>query len=827
MSGFSGMKNNRWAFSVILLVFLAAESGLASQAKWGLVAQHPIDPRIRAEASALATENGAVLQDFSSLQAATRQGVTTSIQLKESRSLPAFLSRLRHLTRNTQEEPTAPLARQGYILQATYSGSSCPSRVTITAVAPEGFHDGLLRLRQMLHHWPVVAAGDLTPAPRFLATTGSGRNHLLRIADFPSFSERGVVETFYGKPWSHQDRIDILKFEGRHWMNSYIYAPKNDPYNRARWREPYPPAQLRQLGELASTANRHFVHFCYAISPGLSITYSSKADFATLTGKLARLHQQGISCFALFLDDVPMTLQNPQDRARFKTLAAAQASLINKLYRYVKKMSPGVPFAVTPTVYTNLGANLAYVRELGKDVNPHVELAWTGPGVFSKQVTVAMARNWGALIRRKPMLGDNFPVNDAFSWRLVLAPVRGLAPGLPSVISGVDANPMIEAHASMLPLTTVADYLWNSRAYNPNQAFHRALIQLYGKNGPQLLAPFLKAYSGYEWQDTIFKPLFVETNLPIDLPAIQKMTEELQSSLRKLRGLNTHPRLVAELAPIVNATQQHAESLARDPAFKHLPNGNVVLDTHYNSISARRMSQMPALNGDFGKCSDCQVVLINKGSQVLLGSKLWKGPGRLSARVRVGWTPQSLNIVVRITDPESAASLAGKKGHPHVRFLTVIENKLRTNSAVPAAGPFILPLQNVFQFALKSPFENTYLFSFNPETPPGTAAGFLPHDSRVRAVWKKTPDGYSGQIRIQASFFGANSLHAGDETPVTFAVLEGASSPSHNQAAAKPTVNPQTILMVSKQDPLFPPAVGNPASFQQLVLVNSKPLGSN
>lgn len=752
------MKNHRWVFSVVLFVLLATASAWASQVRWALVARQPIDSRIRAQATALAKENGAVLQNFSSLQAATRQGATTSIELKRARSLPAFLGRLHHLAGNTQEELTAPLARQGYILQAIVSGSSRPAKVTITAATPRGFHYGLLRMGQMLRRWPVAAASDLSPTPKFLAITRSGRDRLLRIADFPSFPERGIVETFYGKPWSLQDRGDILKFEGRHWMNSYVYAPKDDPYNRARWREPYPPAQLRQLGELASAAKRNFVNFCYAISPGLSITYSSKADFATLTGKLARLHRQGIPCFSLFLDDVPMTLQNPQDRAHFKDLASAQASLINKLYRYLKKMTPGVPFAVTPTVYTNLGANLDYVRELGKEVNPHVDLAWTGPGVFSKQITVAMARNWGKLLRRKPTLGDNFPVNDPFPWRIILAPVRGLAPGLPSVISGLDANPMIQAHASMLPLATVADYAWNSRAYNPDQAFHRALVQLYGKNGPQLLAPFLKAYSGYEWQDTIFKPLFVETHKPIDLPAIRKMTGELQSSLRKLRALNAYPKLVAELAPIVNATQQHADILAKDLAFKHLPNGNVVQDARNNSISAGRLSRPPARNGGLGKCGDCQVVRINKSSQVLLGSKLWKGPGRLSARVRVGWQPQSLNIAVRITDPESAGSDAQEKGIRHVRFLTVIENKLWTNSAMPPAGPFASPLQKVFQYAQRSPFENMFLFSFNPGSPAGAAAGFLPHNPHVRAVWKKTPDGYTGRIRIQASFFGAGSL---------------------------------------------------------------------
>ena len=60
----------------------------------------------------------------------------------------------------------------------------------------------------------------------------------------------------------------MLRFEGQHAMNVYYYAPKDDPYHRARWREPYPRDQLKRLGELVETAHQNFVDFCFAISPG-------------------------------------------------------------------------------------------------------------------------------------------------------------------------------------------------------------------------------------------------------------------------------------------------------------------------------------------------------------------------------------------------------------------------------------------------------------------------------------------------------------------------------------------------------------------------------
>ena len=59
---------------------------------------------------------------------------------------------------------------------------------------------------------------------------------------------RGVVEGFYGTPWTHAQRLDMLAFMGRQGFNAYIYSPKDDQYARAAWRVPYPEAQRRELG---------------------------------------------------------------------------------------------------------------------------------------------------------------------------------------------------------------------------------------------------------------------------------------------------------------------------------------------------------------------------------------------------------------------------------------------------------------------------------------------------------------------------------------------------------------------------------------------------
>ena len=40
------------------------------------------------------------------------------------------------------------------------------------------------------------------------------------------FAVRGVVEGFYGTPWTHDARIEVMSFLAAHGMNAYAYAPK-------------------------------------------------------------------------------------------------------------------------------------------------------------------------------------------------------------------------------------------------------------------------------------------------------------------------------------------------------------------------------------------------------------------------------------------------------------------------------------------------------------------------------------------------------------------------------------------------------------------------
>ena len=55
---------------------------------------------------------------------------------------------------------------------------------------------------------------------------------------------RGVIEGFYGTPWTHEERLDLIRFCGAHGLNTWVHAPKDDACHRKLWREPYPDDEL-------------------------------------------------------------------------------------------------------------------------------------------------------------------------------------------------------------------------------------------------------------------------------------------------------------------------------------------------------------------------------------------------------------------------------------------------------------------------------------------------------------------------------------------------------------------------------------------------------
>ena len=287
---------------------------------------------------------------------------------------------------------------------------------------------------------------------------------------------RGVVEGFYGPPWSQAERLDLLAFCGREGLTTWVHAPKDDPWHRRLWCEPYPEPELERLAELVAAAARHGVDFTYALAPGLSICYSDDADIEALLAKLEQLREVGVQHFQLLFDDVEQELNCALDEQRYgheaRPSAVAQADLSNRVLRALPQAGPLV---VCPRGYA--GTQRTAYRELfGRLLEPEVVVYWTGPEVVSPAITRADLDAAADGFGHELLLWDNYPVNDFAPERLFLGPLTGRDPELAGGrCAGLIANPMLQAVPSKLPLATVADFLRDPRGYDPAAAFGRAL----------------------------------------------------------------------------------------------------------------------------------------------------------------------------------------------------------------------------------------------------------------------------------------------------------------------------------------------------------------
>ncbi len=412
-----------------------------------------------------------------------------------------------------------------------------------------------------------------TPFPRRLPLFLTGLILATACAAKPPaarFVHAGVIEGFYGKPWSHQDRLDLLRFMGRVGLNTYIYAPKDDPYHRDRWREPYPPAEAARLHQLVDSARAAHVSLWYAVSPGGSMTYADSGDYAVLLNKLAAVRAFGVTTFGLFLDDVPATLIHQADQRQYGSLAAAHASLINRLAKDVQAW--GDTLVVTPTTYTDAWGDQAYLGAIGPAADPSVPFLWTGSDVAAPTVTAAEGARWRAVLKRPMLLWDNYPVNDFARWRPFLGPLRGRAPDLPSSVAGIFSNPMNEAHASMIALATLADYARDPAQYDPDASWRAALHALYGDTAVRLLQPFLDTYGNYPWEANQMEPLYF---LGDTVPAafLSAKLDTLAQAATALGGQvsgGSEPLapLAAELMPFVTESRRQLGALRSDTAYR-------------------------------------------------------------------------------------------------------------------------------------------------------------------------------------------------------------------------------------------------------------------
>lgn len=311
----------------------------------------------------------------------------------------------------------------------------------------------------------------------------------IHIEDYSNSQYRGVVEGFYGQPYSAADIESLMRFGAKYKMNTFVYGPKADPYHASKWKEPYPTEATiteeerkngvltqEDIREITAVADETHVDFVWAIHPMMDAeTRIDIADPAAISqgvtdivDKFKLMRELGVKDFGMFVDDL--------DTGAVDVLggAPAQADLISRVAKGWKAEAGNTfrPLFYVPTLYcfesywpiyhvaTNVGP-LADIDNLD-DLVP----TFTGSSVFSPIENGsfdAFTNCLGAGEDFKWMLWWNSPVNDGADDTLFMGPANQFYDMETDVTNarGVISNPMQQSEASKIQLFGVLDYAWN------------------------------------------------------------------------------------------------------------------------------------------------------------------------------------------------------------------------------------------------------------------------------------------------------------------------------------------------------------------------------
>lgn len=344
------------------------------------------------------------------------------------------------------------------------------------------------------------------------------------INDWADLKERGIIEGYYGVPYSAEVIKDLFRFMARYKMNTFMYGAKTDVYHSTRWADPYPTSiteEQKKLGlltqdmlrDIVSLGHEMKVSFIWAIHPGSAFTNSSNTTVVPqIENKFKLMYELGVRQFGIFVDDVGVPTDDPTLKLN--------ADRVTEVQNWIDEQwnTPGAEPADTVKPLHFVPQLYAYSWE-GTDVQRRfygalagtpskVQIYITGEGVW----TVPNSSNLNyikGILGREPAWWWNYPCNDNDNSKLFPADmytnfedetnIRGSS-RLEANLTGTKlliSNPMQQGAVSKIALFSIADYSWNTAAFDHMASWEASLPAVVGKDKAaalKTLVPYLRYY---------------------------------------------------------------------------------------------------------------------------------------------------------------------------------------------------------------------------------------------------------------------------------------------------------------------------------------------
>lgn len=344
------------------------------------------------------------------------------------------------------------------------------------------------------------------------------------IYDYADVKNRGIIEGYYGVPYTAEVTKDLFRFMARYKMNTYMYGAKSDPYHSRYWGDPYPTTiteDQQRIGylnqdmmrDITKVANESKVNFIWAIHPGKAFANAEDPQVLDkIMAKFESMHELGVRQFGVFVDDVGV----PSDPAIMKLCAdnlnALQQRIDDKWNKKGAAATDTVkPLHYVPQLYAHGWVSQERAREFFESLSgttSKINIYITGRDVWSvpNNVDLATVKSW---LGRDVSWWWNYPCNDQDPTKLFvmdtysnfrdethidnLSRLEKRLTGLGTLI----INPMQQGELSKIALFSVADYSWNNASFDNYSSWDAAIPAVVGKQHAKAfnkLAPYLRYY---------------------------------------------------------------------------------------------------------------------------------------------------------------------------------------------------------------------------------------------------------------------------------------------------------------------------------------------
>lgn len=287
----------------------------------------------------------------------------------------------------------------------------------------------------------------------------------------------GIIEGFYGPLWTWAERKQLVATLAPAGYDFYLYAPKADPFLRRRWDERHPSEEAAALSAFSAYCRERSMRFGIGLSPFEIFNRFDEAARTKLARKLDWLDELGIDDLAILFDDMQSDIPG---------LAAVQADIVH----WVRARSGADRLLMCPSYYSDdpvldrvFGTRPpAYLENLGALLDPAIEVFWTGAEVCAREITPGHLQRVSGQLGRKPLLWDNYPVNDGdrMSRHLHLRAFTGRSADNAHWLAGHAINPALQPTLTTIPALTLARSYAEDRDYDYGRAFQQAAAAVLG-----------------------------------------------------------------------------------------------------------------------------------------------------------------------------------------------------------------------------------------------------------------------------------------------------------------------------------------------------------